>query len=455
MLEKSAKRWIRRLLMNDISGSSPNPVAAVRNAYRSRIQYDKAHYKNVSPGELEFDASGKRYIPVFEGTARDRLAAFKAKGQKPSVTKQRVYSHRNDAFRKAILNYVNNTSQHIPDTVKSRYMSLRDRQRKLYRIKNRILENAIDVKNNRIVFGKNVLRQYSTPNTYGITHHMADLDRSERANLLAREAFKNGLTEIPMPEDLQVGYRGHSGTRLLVGGPGIKHTDKDIAFMRNSVNSDKDRDLAETLLYESTAPLAGKGTRTRPSFRFEKAYVPDEPLFRQYYNIPDSVEGMDTTELIPAFRDKVFRAGYPGGTAHRRSVLEKAIERIKNNPEYNWALDDAEEMLDYVNGKVYNKTVKDHGFDWYTPNPVIGGDYAGTRRVVPIPHEEYAKRLKPAHDLSDEQVDAMLSKATDKRNKAINLQNRLQNQIHQQYESKYPFGSLDPDDIAGNILPQL
>jgi hypothetical protein len=310
------------------------------------------------------------------------------------------------------------------------------------------------VRNNATVFGKNVLRQYSTPNTYGITHHIADLDKSERANLLAREAFENGLTEIPMPKDLQRGYRGHIGTRLLVGGPGIKHTDEDITFMRNAVRSNEDRDLAETVLYETIAPLAGKGTRTRPSFRFEQAYAPDEPQFRQYYNIPDSVEGIDTTELIPAFRDKVFRAGYPGGIARRRSVLEKAIERIKNNPEYNWALDDAEEMLDYVNGKVYNKSVKDHGFDWYTPNPVIGGDYTGTRRVVPIPHEEYAKRLKPAHDLSDAQVDAMLSKATDKHNKVVNLQNRLQNQIHQQYETKYPFGALHPYELS-NLLPKL
>lgn len=454
MLEKSAKRWIRRLLTNDIMASSPNPVAAVRNAYRSRLHYDKAHYKNVDPGELEFDASGKRFIPIFEGTARDRLAAFKAKGQKPSVTKQRVYSHRDGAFRNAIFNYVDNASQYIPDAVKSRYMSLRARQRKLHGIENRILENSIDVPVNELVFGKNVLRQYSTPNTYGITHHIADLDSSERANLLAREAFDNGLTEIPMPEDLKLGYKGTNGLRLLVGGPGIKHTDEDIAFMRNTVRSDEDRDLAETVLYETTAPLAGKGTRTRPSFRFERAYVPDEPRFRNYYNIPDSVEGMDTTELIPAFRDTVFRAGTPGGIVRRRSVLEKAIERIKNNPEYNWALDDAEGMLDYVNGKVYNKSVKDHGFDWYTPNPVIGGDYAGTRRVVPIPREEYAKRLKPANDLSDEQVDAMLSKATDRHNKAINLQNRLQNQIHQQYESKYPFGVLDPYSLA-NILPKL
>ena len=454
MLEKSAKRWIRRLLMNDIAGRSPNPTAAVLNAYRSRLHYDKAHYKNVAPGELEFDASGKRFIPIFEGTARDRLADFKARGEKPSVTKRRVYSHRDDAFRDAIFNYVNNTSQYIPNTVKSRYKSLLNRQHTLNLIKSKILEKAIDVQNNPTVFGKNVLRQYRTPNTYGITHHIANLDKSERANLLAREAFEDGLTEIPMPEALRNGYSGINGTRLLVGGPGIKHTDEDITFMRNTVKSDKDRDLAETVLYETTAPLAGRGTRARTGFRFERAYVPDEPQFREYYNIPDSVEGIDTTELIPAFRDTVFRAGYPGGIARRRSTLEKSIERIKNNPKYNWALEDANELLSYVNGKVYNKSVKDHGFDWYSPNPVIAGDYAGSRRVVPIPHEEYAKRLKPAHDLSDEQVDSMLSRATDKHNKAVNLQNRLQNQIHQHYETKYPFGALDPEGLA-NRLPKL
>lgn len=364
-MEKSAKRWIRRLLSGDIG----KPISPEHKSGLLEVVHDGL---SNNAGE---------YIPIFEGTARERLAAFKASGKTPRV--RHVYAGYNggrqrDGLRSDVEEYVN-AARNSPYG-KALYDRLTKKLRNVEDVAARRIIRAVSDQLGLTPYYSpellGVLKQYYTPNVYGITGHLASSTHSAKANEYAIQAYKNGLTEIPMPEDLRVGWQGIDADRLLVGGPGIKHTPDDIQFMRNSGSSNEARADAEKMLYEATAGIG--------DFRLRHLFVNNTPKNRAWYGVDDSVEGIDTADLVPYMRDTVFKGSALTTDpklyiAHRNRLLDT----VRSSPKYKHLEQPLARFLP-DDSKFTERTFKTNPMRWYSPNPIIGGDYMSSRNVIPV-----------------------------------------------------------------------
>lgn len=388
-MEKSAKRWIRRLLSGDI-GKHISPE-------------HKSNLLEVVHEGLRNDAD--RVIPIFEGTAKERLAKFKASGKTPRV--QRTFAgynrgYQRDGLRSDVTEYVN-AARNSPYG-KALYDRLTKKRNRVEEIAgSRIIRATIDqlgLPRSPEILG--VLKQYHTPNIYGITGHLASPTLSAKANEYAIQAYKNGLTEIPMPEDLIGGWQGIKADRLLVGGPGIKHTPDDIQFMRNSGSSNEARADAERLLYEATSEIG--------NFRPVNLFVDNNPTNRAWYGVADSVKGIDTADLVPYMRDTVFK----GSTlipdpklylAHRAGLLDTA----RSSPKYKHLEQPLARFLP-DDDKFTERIFKTNPTRWYSPNPVVSGDYISSRNVIPVDASKVHQLAKKIGLRTDIDYDRLLER---------------------------------------------
>lgn len=382
MLEKSAKRWIRRLLTGDIG----KPYIGSGEVLAQKVYLNRRN----SLGEI---------IPYFEGTAKDRLAEFKASNRRPRVTQRLVGNYGRLDLKSDVETYLDNArnSEYGKRLInQAQKMTQRANSRK------RHINDLIGAKTlslpfvNPDIYDTPILKQYYTPNAYGITAHLADAKQSELANKLAREAFGKNKSYVQLEQPV-TSYVGSPFNTVAVGGPGVKYTPEEVRFMRNASTSDEARELAETRLYESTAnPLE------QDRFRLKNVFVPDTKANREYFKVGDDVASISTTDLVPTMRDTVFK----GSRRVRNLTIDentindldkyysKLIDIGSTNPKY-------QRMQDMLSGLVNN--IRSGKIDvkkyttparWYSPNAVIAGDYTGTRNVIPIPIDDYKKLLK-------------------------------------------------------------
>lgn len=368
-MEKSAKRWIRRLLSGDIGKPIPPGY--------------KSHLLGIAIEGLRNNAYNP--VPIFKGTAKERLAKFKASGETPHV--QHTFAGYNegrqrDGLRWDVAEYVN-AARNSPYG-KALYDRLLKKRRRTEDVMAARFSSAVGdqlgLKSMIPYDALRILKQYYTPNVYGITGHLASPSASAKANEYAIQAYKNGLTEISSPEDLQKGWKSINTDRLLVGGPGIKHTPDDIQFMRNSGSSNEAREAAENMLYEASV---GKGT-----FTPKRVFVKDTPDNRSFFGVDDSVKGIDTADLVPEMRDTVFKGSglaKPPTTetylAHRAGLFDT----VASNPKYKHIEKSLARFLpDNPPATLVKKPNNFVDMRWYSPNPIVSGDYMGARTVIPV-----------------------------------------------------------------------
>ena len=381
MLEKSAKRWIRRLLAGDIG----KPYIGVGELAQ------KVYVNRRNPlGKI---------IPYFEGTAKDRLAEFKSSNISPSVTRRRVGDYGRFALKADVETYLDNArnseyGKHLINKAQKLTQHTKNRKRNINELATK-KTLSLPFGNHRI-YDTPILKQYYTPNAYGITAHLANAEQSELANKLAREAFGKNKNYVQLERPI-TSFISTPFDTIAVGGPGIKYTPEEVKFMRNASTSDEARNLAETMLYESTAnPLS------QDRFRLRRVLVPETKANREYFKVGDDVAGIDTADLVPTMRDTVFK-----GSPRIRNItidedtvngvgqyFSKLIDIGSTNPKY-------QRMQYMLSGLVNN--IRSGKIDvkkyiapdrWYSPNAVIAGDYAGTRKVIPVPIDAYKKLLQ-------------------------------------------------------------
>ena len=367
-MEKSAKRWIRRLLSGDIG----KPISP---GYKSNLL-------EIAIDSLRNNAYNS--VPIFEGTAKERLAKFKASGKTPRV--RHTFAGYNggqqrDGLRGDVAEYVN-AARNSPYG-KALYDRLLKKRRRTEDVMAARFVSAIG---DQLGFkdiprdATRILKQYYTPNVYGITGHLASPTASAKANEYAIQAYKNGLTEIPSPEGLSMGWKGIEANRLLVGGPGIKHTPDDIQFMRNSGSSTEARDAAETLLYETAI---GKG-----AFIPKRVFVKDTPENRAFFDVDDSVKGIDTADLVPDMRDTVFKGSVLAKPPSQETYLAHRaglFGTVRSSPKYKHIETSLARFLpDKTPAALLKKTNDFADMRWYSPNPIVSGDYMGARTVIPV-----------------------------------------------------------------------
>lgn len=418
MLEKSAKRWIRRLLSGDIGkpyiDRSGNLAQLVYANRRNRL--------------------GK-VIPYFEGTAKDRLAKFKESNESPIVTQSLVGNYGRFDLKNDIETYLHNArnSEHGK--------SLIDQAQKLTQRADRRKKNIDELVEKKTLalpfvthhaYNTPILKQYYTPNAYGITSHLASEEKSSLANKLAREAFGKNKSYVQLEQPVY-GYKGLFDT-IVVGGPGIKYTPEEVRFMRNASTSDEARDLAETMLYETTAnPLA------QDSFRLKKVFVPDTKANREYFKVGDDVAGISTSDLVPTMRDTVFK-GSPqvrNITSDKDTINQmvqyysKLINIDSTNPKYKYTQDRLRDLVGTLRAGTFNTDKYIAPTRWYSPNAIVAGDYAGTRKVIPVPIDAYKKLLQEhrVHNKISDPTEDTLAELTNYWDRRSRLTDKVDKQL--------------------------
>ena len=277
---------------------------------------------------------------------------------------------------------------------------------------------------------------------------MASKEHSDTANKLAREAFSKNKNYVQLEQPI-TGYGGFPFNTVVVGGPGIKYTPEEVKFMRNASTSDEARNLAETMLYESTAnPLS------QYRFRLRRVLVPETKANREYFKVGDAVAGIDTADLVPTMRDTVFK----GSPQVRNLVIDedtvngmaqyfsKLIDLGSTNPKYQRTQYMLRGLVDRIrSGKIDVKkyTAPDR---WYSPNPVVSGDYTGTRKVIPVPIDAYKKLLQEhlAHSRITDPTESTLEELTNYLDRSYQLNAKVNKQLSKNL-SRIPAWLVDPN----------
>lgn len=434
MLEKSAKRWIRRLLTGDIG----KPYIG-----SGKVLAQKVYVNRRNPlGEI---------IPYFEGTAKDRLAEFKASNSRPRVTQTLVGNYGRFALKDDIETYLDNArnSEYGKRLINQAQGLTQRTARRKKNINELVTKKILSLPfGNHRVYDTPILKQYYTPNAYGITAHLANAKKSELANKLAREAFSKNKNYVQLEKPI-TSFVGTPFDTIAVGGPGIKYTPEEVKFMRNASTSDEARDLAETMLYESTAnPLS------QNRFRLKRVLVPETKANREYFKVGDDVAGIDTADLVPTMRDTVYK-----GSPRMRNITidedtinnldqyySKLIDISSTNPKHQRTQDMLRGLVNNIRtGKIDVKkyTAPDR---WYSPNPVVAGDYTGTRKVIPVPIDAYKKLLREqlAHNRIIDPTENTLEELTNYLDRASRLNAKANQQLSKNL-SRIPDWLVNPN----------
>lgn len=366
-MEKQSKRWLRRLLeMTDKKLTKHKPSSD-----------DLAFFAQdaVRPANSRFWDSDGALIPIFKGTAKERLAKFTSRGVRPRVRKINPdYYDRRDLYNE-LKNYMREALEknNANNPILKKHSQLKDT---ISRVENMARSNLVLASYGKHQPTPHVLKEYYTPVPYGITPHLADISKSTEANKLARDAYKNGLTSVTV--EPQPTYKGGTMNEVLVGGPGIPYEPKDVAMMREAV-AKSDLNDAQHQLYETiTEDLTGKNR-----FRLKSMYVEDTPTNRAYFGISSETPNISIESLVPSTRDVVFKGDFKH-ISHDSKILDAIPDKFVKSKE---AL---RNILQNVRLGHHKSNAR-----WYSPNPAVASGYAHMlgKNLIKIDPRVYRKKL--------------------------------------------------------------
>lgn len=368
-IEKQSKRWMRRLLelqKNKYKNSTPHTSSLVNSATTA--------FKNPSI----YDAD--RTVPFFKGTARERLADFKARGVEPRVTQRGVNDYTREYLRRDLEDYTMRARQkHFANhPLVSRVKQLEKTEARVGGIVQKLISR---LNPSESVFA---LKEYRTPVVYGITPHLANLEKSKAANLVARSSNRKGLTSAAV--EPQRAYKGDDMTEVLVGGPGIPHDKRDIEMMQRAVGS-KNLDEAQNRLYETVVD----DVTGRNRFNLKNTYVRDTPENRKLFEISDNASPTTLESVIPTTRDTVFKGGMLGNFSSPAGV-RKVIDAIPDQ------FVESKKLLNKLREDFKEWYGKSPTARWYSPNPAVAAGYADLlgQNLIKVDPKILLKRMRTA-----------------------------------------------------------
>lgn len=365
-IEKQSKQWMRKLLelqKNKYKNVTPTTEGLIESAVEN--------FKNPS---VLYD----RTVPVFKGTARERLADFKARGVKPRVKHRSVNDYTRFDLRGDLRDYIGNAVGQKDKNPLIRKKNIIEKQ--ISRLDKLLRIRSITAS------GPDFLRVYTAPGAYGITPHMADDIIGQSANALARDAFSKGQLSVKT-SPVKSKVTGEVMDEVLVGGPGIPHTAADITNMQQHARSGSYEDTWSRLFETTVIPSQ------KERFRLKDVYVVDTPKARGLFDIADDTRGVAVEELIPTHRDVVFKGGKIV-TKEQEARNLKDLENIMPSALPTQYREVAKSGMSGDLAKVFqtsNSTTKQSPYFYYSPNPVVSAHYANRSSGVPFKSARFLK----------------------------------------------------------------